>query len=141
MVYDYEKQRDFAGKDTMNTEQNSVPIGVTSVAGWTTALAAFAGAVVAYLTGNHSVQTVTAIELAGIGLISGGITQLGRYFQAHKNIVGTNVTEVIHQELTPGNANSVSENAPESIEKSFESPEVANELGKQGPPETPAQVS
>lgn len=72
---------------------NSVSIGPSTLAGWGTALTAFLGAVIAYLTGSHTAQSVTAVELAGIGALSGGITQLGRYFQAHKYIAGT---EIIH---------------------------------------------
>lgn len=103
LPYDYKKEQDFARKGDVSMENNTVPIGPTSWAGWITAGAAFAGAVVTYLTGAHDAQSVTAMELTGIGLVSGGLTQVGRYFQAHKSIVGNDITEVIHHELTPGN--------------------------------------
>jgi hypothetical protein len=60
-----------------------VPVGVTSVAGYSVTLASVAGAVVAYLQGDHSADNATVIALgvaAGLSFLS---TQIGRYAQAH----------------------------------------------------------
>lgn len=58
-------------------------VGVSSVAGYVTSFAGFAGAVAAYLNGDHTQQT-TGIAVSGaIGLISLIVTQVGRYSQAH----------------------------------------------------------
>lgn len=64
--------------------KTSVPIGTTSVVGWSASVLAFGTALVAYLTGNHSAQTVTSVEAAGIGLVILGITHIGRYAQVRK---------------------------------------------------------
>lgn len=64
--------------------QNQVSIGPTTVAGWGTAAIAFIAAIITYLTGDHSARSVTAVEVAGIGLVSFVITQGFRYLQAHK---------------------------------------------------------
>jgi hypothetical protein len=78
---------------------NKVSIGTTTVAGWGTALAAFITAGITYLTGDHTAQTITALELAGIGVVSGGITQVFRYLQAHKLIPKSESYEHISNEI------------------------------------------
>ena len=72
--------------------QNNVSVGPTSVAGWGTAVAAFVGAVVTYLTGDHTAQHVTAIETASIGLVTLVITQVFRYLQAQNVLAPATVT-------------------------------------------------
>jgi hypothetical protein len=64
--------------------QSTVPVGPTTLVGWGTALTAFAGALIAYLTGDHTAQSVTAVELAAFGLLPLLVTQLGRYAQVKK---------------------------------------------------------
>jgi|HubBroStandDraft_5_1064220.scaffolds.fasta_scaffold01601_6 hypothetical protein len=68
--------------------KTSVPIGTTSVVGWSASAVAFGTALVAYLTGDHSAQTVTSVEAAGVGLVMLAVTHLGRYAQVRK-IEGT----------------------------------------------------
>lgn len=71
-------------KERMSTNTSSnVSVGLSTKAGFGTALVAFAGAVIDHFTKGSS---ATAVELAGLGLISGGITQVGRYLQAHGQI-------------------------------------------------------
>lgn len=89
---------------------NNVSIGTTTLAGWGTALTAFVAAGITYLTGDHSAQSVTAVELAGVGVLSGVITQIARYFQAHKMIPEQKIAE--------------------SFGKSFNAPNVLVEKGK-----------
>jgi hypothetical protein len=60
-----------------------VPVGPTTVAGYSVTAVAFAAAVLAYLTGDHSQQTLGTIlagVLAGLAFLS---TQAGRFVQAH----------------------------------------------------------
>lgn len=64
--------------------QNQVSIGPTTVAGWGTTVVTAIGAVITYLTGDHTARSVTAMELAAIGFASFAITQGFRYLQAHK---------------------------------------------------------
>ncbi len=64
--------------------KSTVPVGPTTVVGWSTAALAFVGALVAYLTGDHSAQSVTAVESAVMGLLVLIVTQLGRYAQVRK---------------------------------------------------------
>lgn len=66
------------------SSNTTVPVGPTSIVGWSTALLAFAGALIAYLTGDHTAQSVTAVELAGSGLLSLVVTQAGRYSQVQR---------------------------------------------------------
>ena len=68
--------------------KTSVPIGTTSVVGWSASAVAFGTALVAYLTGDHSAQSVTSVQAAGVGLIMLAITHIGRYSQVRK-IEGT----------------------------------------------------
>lgn len=65
---------------------NNVSIGSTTITGWTTAFTAFVSAGIVYLTGNQAAQEVTALEVAGMGLLTLVITQVFRYLQAHKLI-------------------------------------------------------
>jgi hypothetical protein len=69
---------------------NNVSIGSTSVAGWTTSFTAFISAGIIYLTGAQTAQEVTAVEVAGMGLLTLVITQVFRYLQAHK-LINVNV--------------------------------------------------
>lgn len=59
-----------------------VPIGPTSVAGWGTALSAFIVAGIMYVSGDHTAQSVTSVEIAGAGVLVLGITHVFRYLQA-----------------------------------------------------------
>jgi hypothetical protein len=62
----------------------SVPVGPTTVGGVGLAAVSFASAIVLYLTGDTTAQQVTAIEVAGGGLLSAIVVMGGRYIQAHK---------------------------------------------------------
>jgi len=59
-----------------------VPVGVSTVSGYGLTVIAFAAAVVAYLTGDHSQQTVGTIAAGGVAALAFAITQIGRYVQA-----------------------------------------------------------
>jgi predicted cation transporter len=60
-----------------------VPVGVTSVAGYTVTLAGVVGAVLAFLKGDRSDQTLGVLASAGLAILAFLSTQLGRYVQAH----------------------------------------------------------
>jgi hypothetical protein len=87
----------------------SVPIGPTTVAGWGTAAVAFVLAAIAYLTGGHTAEQTTAVELAGAGVLSGLVTQIGRYLQAHKEIDAEVQVELHHGVLGGARAREVEE--------------------------------
>lgn len=61
----------------------TVPVGVASMTGYGVAAAGLIGAVLAYLTGDHSQAQLGSITGAAIGLISLALTQIGRYVQAN----------------------------------------------------------
>lgn len=75
-------------------EQNNVSIGPTTSIGWITAFIAFIGALITYLTGDHTAKSVTAVEAGAAGLVVLLVTQGARYLQAHK-LIGTQTQEVI----------------------------------------------
>ena len=79
--------------------QSNVPIGPTTVAGWGAALLALVGAIVTYLTGDHTAQSVTAMEEASIGFASFAITQGFRYLQAHKILPEGSALPTTEEEL------------------------------------------
>lgn len=56
-----------------------VPVGVSTIAGGGVSLAAFVGALVAFVTGAHDAAT---IELLATGLVSLALVLGGRYAQA-----------------------------------------------------------
>jgi hypothetical protein len=66
--------------------KTNVSVGPTTVGGVGLAAVSFASAVVLYLTGDTTAQQVTAIEVAGGGLLSAIVVMGGRYIQAHKKI-------------------------------------------------------
>jgi hypothetical protein len=61
----------------------NVPVGVASKTGYGVAAAGLIGALVAYLTGDHSQAQLGSIVGAAVGLISLAMTQIGRYVQAN----------------------------------------------------------
>jgi hypothetical protein len=63
-----------------------VPVGLTTKAGYTVSFLAFVAAIVAFVSGDHSDQTLGTIVAGAIGLVSLAATQLGRYVQAHTSI-------------------------------------------------------
>lgn len=63
--------------------QGKVPVGVTSVAGYTITLAGVVGAVLAFLKGDRSDQTLGVLAAGGTAVLAFLSTQLGRYAQAH----------------------------------------------------------
>jgi hypothetical protein len=60
-----------------------VPVGPTTVAGYSVTAVAFAAAVTAYLTGDHSQQTLGTILAGVLGGLAFLSTQAGRFVQAH----------------------------------------------------------
>lgn len=60
----------------------TVPVGLTTKAGYSVALTALVTAVIAYVTGDHSAENTAALAAAIIGGVSYAITQIGRYAQA-----------------------------------------------------------
>lgn len=69
-----------------SSDPSAVPVGPTTIAGWGTAVVAFIGAIVAYTTGDHSQAQLGTIAFLSTGLVAGGITQVGRYVQAHAGV-------------------------------------------------------
>lgn len=63
--------------------KTNVPVGVSSVAGYSVTIGTFAAAVVAYLNGDHSQNTIVVLALGAFSAVSFAITQVGRYAQAH----------------------------------------------------------
>jgi hypothetical protein len=81
---------------------NNVSIGPTTLAGWGTAGLALIGAIVTYLTGDHTARSVTAVEVAGLGFASFAITQAFRYLQAKKILPeGTALPSTAEEEGNP----------------------------------------
>lgn len=65
---------------------SNVSVGVSTVAGYSTSLGAVVLAVLAYLQGDHTQQTVGVIVAGAIAAMSFAITQAGRYLQAHAQV-------------------------------------------------------
>lgn len=89
----------------------AIPVGPATKAGYSTAAIAFVLAIVAYLTGDHSQQTVGTLAAGGIGLVSFAGTQAGRYLQAH---AATKVHGVAVGALAGGFVQAVADELPES---------------------------
>jgi hypothetical protein len=64
----------------------SVPVGAASIAGYGVVVAGLIGAVLSYVTGDHSQAQLGSIVSASVALISLVITQIGRYVQANSQI-------------------------------------------------------
>ncbi len=64
-------------------QQGQVPVGTATKAGLGTAALAFAGAILAYLTGDHSQQALGGITAAGVGTVSLLATLAGRFIQSN----------------------------------------------------------
>ena len=62
--------------------QGKVQVGVATVTGYSVSTVAFVGAVLAYLGGDHSDQTVAIIGCGLVGALAFAITNIGRYWQA-----------------------------------------------------------
>lgn len=77
----------------------SVPVGLASKTGYGVALAGLVGAVLAYLTGDHSQSQLGSIVSASVGVISLAMTQIGRYVQANSQI---NAYAQIHRVYAEG---------------------------------------
>lgn len=60
-----------------------VPVGVSSLAGYSTSVVTLAGAMAAFLTGDRSRDTLVIVLLGGYSAGSFLVTQVGRYVQAH----------------------------------------------------------
>jgi hypothetical protein len=120
----------YSGGKGVSMNNNSVSVGTSTVAGLGTAALAFAGALLAYLTGDHTAQSVTAVELGGIAVLSGGITLLGRFAQAHKKITISHVVENVNKDLTPSNVNK----SVEFLSQAIKNPSVTLEtIAKDAP--------
>ena len=65
------------------TASTVISHGSASIAGYGTAVSAFAVALLAYLTGDKSAQNTNSLVIAGIGMVALGVTQIGRYVQAN----------------------------------------------------------
>jgi hypothetical protein len=63
-----------------------VPIGPSTIAGYSATTIAFSLAVVAYITGDRSEQTLGTLAAAAAGVIALVVTNIGRFLQA-KEIV------------------------------------------------------
>lgn len=59
-----------------------VPIGPTTIAGYTVTLTSFVLAIFAYLQGDHSQQTLGVLTAGAAAIVAFAITQIGRYAQA-----------------------------------------------------------
>ena len=62
--------------------QGKVSVGLSTVTGYGVTTAAFVGAVLAYLGGDHSNQTVAIIACGVVGAIAFMVTNIGRQRQA-----------------------------------------------------------
>ncbi len=62
--------------------QGKVQVGLATVTGYSVSTVAFVGAVLAYLGGDHSDQTVAIIGCGIVGALAFLVTNIGRYRQA-----------------------------------------------------------
>lgn len=76
-------------------ETPKVPIGPTSIAGYSVTALGVAAAIVAFVQGDRSEQTLGVLVSAGIAALAFGITQAGRYVQAHALVVASTPTTVV----------------------------------------------
>jgi hypothetical protein len=67
----------------MNKQNLKVPVGATTVAGYTATITAAATAVLAYLFADADQATLGTIVAGAVALSSLLVTQIGRYAQAH----------------------------------------------------------
>lgn len=82
---------------------SKVPVGVASLAGYSTSAVTLAGAAAAYLTGDRSTDTLIIILLGGYSAVSLVVTQVGRYAQAHAAVKGTPIVPLFpYGTPTPG---------------------------------------
>lgn len=70
----------------------SVPIGPSTVAGYTVSTAAFIAAVLAFINGDHGPSTLGVIAAGVIGALAFVVTQVGRYRQATAAITASSPT-------------------------------------------------
>lgn len=73
---------------------NKVSVGITSIVGWLSALAALSPAVVKAVETGQADWNGPEKYLAIFGIASGLITQVARYLQAHK-LIGTTIVNDI----------------------------------------------
>lgn len=66
--------------------QGKVSVGLATVTGYSVSTVAFVGAVLAYLGGDHSDQTVAIIGCGVVGALAFVVTNVGRYLQARSVI-------------------------------------------------------
>ena len=62
--------------------QGKVSVGLATVTGYSVSTVAFVAAVLAYLGGDHSDQTVAIIGCGIVGALAFVVTNVGRYWQA-----------------------------------------------------------
>ncbi|HMS60635.1 MAG TPA: hypothetical protein PKD63_00025 [Solirubrobacteraceae bacterium] len=62
--------------------QGKVSVGLATVTGYSVSTVAFVAAVLAYLGGDHSDQTVAIIGCGVVGALAFVVTNIGRYWQA-----------------------------------------------------------
>lgn len=63
-----------------------VPIGPSTVAGYSVTVTGVVLAILSYLQGDHSQQTLGVLTAGAVALVSFAITQIGRYVQASRAI-------------------------------------------------------
>lgn len=66
--------------------QGKVSVGLATVTGYSVSTVAFVAAVLAYLGGDHSDQTVAIIGCGVVGALAFVVTNIGRYAQARSVI-------------------------------------------------------
>lgn len=66
--------------------QGKVSVGLATVTGYSVSTVAFVAAVLAYLGGDHSDQTVAIIGCGVVGALAFVVTSIGRYVQARSVI-------------------------------------------------------
>lgn len=64
-------------------DSQKVSVGLATKAGYSLSAAALAAALIAYLTGDRSDQTLGTLTAAGVAVLAFVITQAGRYLQAY----------------------------------------------------------
>jgi hypothetical protein len=67
-------------------DPSRVPVGFTTKLGASVTATGLAAAIVAFVTGDRSEQTVGTLTAAGVAVLAFAITAIGRYAQAHAQI-------------------------------------------------------
>lgn len=112
--------------------QTTVPVGPTTIAGISGALTAFALAIVAFIDGDRSEETIGALITGAVLLAT---VLWGRYRQATEQIAATAGSDELDTELLDG------PDAPEPVKVTDDPGVIDDEGPRDGPPVQPSQVT